>query len=322
MKKCQLLSVLIAILLMLFGCGAQRKEAGASTTSSEATSVIQTADLQQKLCFSVVTSENPGYTVISREELGGNTDAYLAYSDLAEVNILMDGRYVPLAESIRDGEITIPELFAFARMDSKKGFCQEEYKSEHGLTHFAYTYPECELLLVYDVYETPSGQQKLIEEVYISAISDRPQNMSHIYVDEDNEWGYFIDREDWGLDFEVSSASPTQIILNVTQHGGQQMGELFVENYRLYPMDQSETAGKVHGSIGQSKSDSDGLPIAIGMDTSGQITIDWSTTVGTLDAGNYYIKLSISDSYDQSKVHPLMTNYYDKQSYNISFTIP
>lgn len=260
--------------------------------------------------------------MISQEELGGNTDAYLAYCNLAEVNIFLDGEYFPLAEAIRRGNITVPEIFAFARMDSQNGFCEESCQSEHGLAHFSYTYPECELQLAYDVLETPSNDQQLIEEIYICAGPDNGRNQSHFYVDESSEWGYFVDREDWGLNFEVFSAAPTQIVLDVTQQGGQQMGELVIESYSLYAQDKNIEADKKSGPIGQAWTDAEGLPIPILMDAAGQITIDWTSVAGTLNAGNYYVKLTVSDIYDQSKVHPLMTNYYDRQSYNIAFAVP
>lgn len=313
MRKHQLISMLIALLLVLSGCVGTHEETGTSTAPTEVQSVTQ------KLQFSVVPSENPGFTLISQEELGGATEAYLAYADLSEVSILMDGKFTPLPETIREGGITVPELFAFARMDSKNGFCQETYESEHGLTHFTYTYPECQLLLAYDVYETPSGRQELIEEIYILASTDHERNASHFYVDNGSEWRYFVDREDWGLDFTVSEVTPTQITLDVTQKGGQQIGELVMDGYSLYRQD--ETPDGNPGFIGQSMADDEGLPIAILMNGSGQITVDWSAAVGALDAGDYYIKLSIADLYDQEQVHPLMENYYDKQSYNIAFSI-
>lgn len=329
MRKYQLIFFLIALMLALSGCARHQKEMETSAAGSEMPSTVHAAtnpdestNPQPLMQFSVAASENPGYRVISQEELGGNTDAYLAYYNLAEVNLLLDGGYLPLPEAIRRGNITVPEIFAFARMDSQNGFCEETYQSEHGLAHFSYTYPECELLLAYDVLETPSGDRQLIEEIYICAGSDNWRNQSHFYVDENSEWGYFVDREDWGLDFEVSSASPTQIVLDVTQQGGQQMGELVIEHYYLFSKDKNTAADEKSDFIGQAAKDAEGLPIPILMDASGQITIDWSAAVGTLNAGNYYVKLIVSDSYDQLKVHPLMVNYYDKQGYNIAFEIP
>lgn len=323
MRKHQRIAVLTVLMLVLSGCAGSQKEMELPPASGEMLSAVHaTANPEPRMQFSVAASEEPGYTVISQEELGGNTDAYLAYWNLTEVNIFWAGEYIPLAEAIRKGDISAPEIFAFARMDSQNGFCEEHYQSERGLTHFSYTYPECELLLAWDIYETPDGDQQLIEEIYICAGSDNWRNQSHFYVDKSSEWGYFVDREDWGLDFEVSSAAPTQIVLDVTQQGGQQLGELVIESYSLYSQDENAAADKKPGPIGQAWTDAEGLPIPILMDAAGQITIDWTSAAGTLNTGNYYVKLTVSDIYDQSKVHPLMTNYYDKQSYNIAFALP
>lgn len=313
MRKHFLPVILIAILLAMCGCAGEQEvqiqgTAGAGEESSE-----------EMLRFSVTALEEPGYTVISQEER--KTDAYIAYLDLAEVAVHIDGADIPLAEAIREEKLTVPEILAFARRDARNGFCRETYVSEHGLTHFSYTYPECEVQIAYDVYETPDGNQTLIEEIYILAITDQKRTISHTYVDEESPWGYFLDREDWGLAFEVSSVSPTQITLDYSQQGGQQIGELFVEEYILYPMEDDGAPAKAPGYLGKSKESSGGLPIPLPSDTLGQITIDWSDTAGTLAPGEYYLKLSLSDSYEESDVHPLMENYYDRQSYHVAFSI-
>ncbi len=189
------------------------------------------------------------------------------------------------------------------------------------MTHFSYTYPECALHLTYDVYETPDGKQTLIEELYVSDITDHQRTISYFYVDNESEWGYLLDREDWGITFEVSDTSPTQITLDYTQQGGQQIGDLVIESYFLYPAETNGSPDNTPGYIGWAKANSEGLPIPLLRDTSGQITMDWSVICGSLDPGNYHLKLSISDIYEEFEVHPLMANFYDKQSYYIAFSI-
>ncbi len=315
MRRYILTAVLIALLAALCGCtGTQDAQGSEPTAANEDAS-------QQKLQFSVVEAEEPGYTVVSREELGGNINTGLTYGQLTEVNIAWDGEIIPLAEAIREGKLTAPELFAFARMDAQNGFCQENYVSEHGLTHFSYTYPECVLELAYDVYETPDGNQTLIEGICIYALTAHEGNVSHFYVDEKSEWGYFLDRENWGLTFEVSDVSPTQITLGYTQRQGQEIGELLLEDYLLFPAGASWEPGKGPGFIGKYKKGPQWQPIPILSDTSGQITIDWSADAGTLEPGDYYIKMTLSDVYEESEVPPLTVNYHDKQSYNIAFTV-
>ena len=214
--------------------------------------------------------------------------------------------------------LTVPELFAFARMDAQNGFCQESYISEHGLTHFCYAYPECELWIAYDVYETPDGGQTLINEIYIYNIDNSQKPLDITYVDEDNEWGYFLDREDWGLTFAVISASPTQITVNYSQQQGQEIGELSVTDFSLYSR---SAPGTLDTYLGQFNFAREGHPISIQSDGSSQITFDWTDIAGALEPGEYYIKAIVVDTYDESAVHPLMDNFYDKQSYHIVFSV-
>lgn len=314
MRKHIILSV---VLIALFAalCGCARTQVPKATAPAAADAIIS----QQKLAFSVTPAEEERYTVLSREELGGKTDADVSYRGFAEVCVRVGGVEIPLAEAIRDNRLTVPEIFAFARMDAENGFCQEEFFSEHGLTHFSYTYPECVLQLAYDVYETPNGNQTLMEEVYIA---DRRRDESHVYVDENSEWGYFLDREDWGLTFKVSHVSPTQITLDCTQRGGQQIGELLIDDYLLFPAEASVDPDQAPSYIGNYRKGSEWQPISISPGASGPITIDWSASAGTLEPGDYYLQLDIFDIYEESEVHPLMVNYYDKQRYNIAFSIP
>ncbi len=314
MKKYILTTVIIILLIFISGCG--------KDSNAGAEKLTPAADLsaEQKLKISATETDKSG-TLIPSEELGKNDNLTIAYSGLAEVKVNLDGVEVPLEEAIRDEKLTLPEILAFARKDAQNGICKEEYTSEHGVTHFVYTYPECELHLTYDVYETPDGKQTLIEELYVYNITDNQRSISHFYVDEESEWGYFLDRENWGLSFEVIDASPTQITLDCTQNGGQQIGDLVIESYFLYASKSDEAADGAPKYIGWAKPSAEGLPISIPMDASGQITLDWTDIAGTLAPGSYYICLSIFDVYEESQVHPLMENYYDRQSYYIPFSV-
>lgn len=329
MKKTILFVVMLTSLIALSGCTKGNiLESTEVAVDIETSTVVETTIIQeeptnseQKLIFSVVASETPGYTVVSSEELAGKTDIDIAYLNLAEVNIRISEKDISLPEAIRTGVLSIPEIFAFARIDAQNGFCKEGFVSLHGLNHFSYIYPECELYLTYDVLETPSGEQKLIEEIYICDISDGQRSSNYFYVDEESEWGYFLDREDWGLTFELLTVTPEQITLDYTQQGGQQIGDLFIDGYTLYPQEKKEETDNGPDYIGRSKRNAAGFPIPITMNSSGKITIDWMSTIGTLEPGNYYIQLNVTDIYAEEAVHPLMENYHDKQSYHITFSL-
>lgn len=116
MKKYQLAITAIVLLAALTGCTASQETAG---TDSAAASETSPTDLEtsaptvegtssQKLQFSVVESEGPGYTVISQEELGEKTGTEIVYGDLKEVKLAWDGQTIPLAQAIRGGKLTVP----------------------------------------------------------------------------------------------------------------------------------------------------------------------------------------------------------------------
>lgn len=324
MKKSLLTVAVLALLVTLIGCTRSQKAGDAAETSpTTLETTTQTKDItpQQRLQFSVVEAEDPGYTVVSQEELGEKTGTEIVYGDLKEVNLTWDGQTISLAQAIREEKLTVPEIFAFARLDAQNGFCQESYISEHGLTHFCYTYPEWELRIAYDIYETPDGQQTLIDELCVYNISEGYHNVSYIYVDEDSQWGYFLDREDWGLTFEVANVTPTQITVNYSQKQSQEVGALTLDGYILCPMDEENNLDSGPNYIAMSRMDTPGLPISLLSDSSGQFTIDWGDTAGALEPGEYYLKVTVSDNFDPTQVHPLIEKFHDKQSYHIVFTV-
>ena len=330
MRKYRLAITTIALLAALTACTTSQETAGTDSTAPSETSptVLETfvptveGAPSQKLQFSVVESEAPGYTVISQEELGEKTGTEIVYGDLKEVNLTWDGQTISLAQAIREEKLSTPEIFAFARLDAQNGFCQESYISEHGLTHFCYTYPEWELRIAYDIYETPDGQQTLIDELCVDNISEGYHNVSYIYVDEDSQWGYFLDREDWGLTFEAANVTPTQITVNYAQKQSQEVGALTLDGYILCPMDEENNLDSGPNYIAMSRRDTPGLPISLLSDNSGQFTIDWGDTAGALEPGEYYLKVTVSDNFDPTQVHPLIEKFHDKQSYYILFTVP
>ncbi len=311
MKKIQFTVLTLILLISVLGCAGKPRENPPETVPPAG----------QKLLLWVVESEESCQTLVPPEELGENTSLTLVYSNLSEVSVQLDSGEVPLAHAIRDGFLTLPEILGLAQTDARQGYCEESYVSEHGLTHFSYRYPQYELHLTYDLYETPDGRQTLIQELYVSDVADHYRSHDYFYPDPESEWGYLLDREDWGLDFTVADVTPGQITLDCTQQGGQQIGTFQIEDYLLFPMEPDTASDGGPGYLAWIKPNSDGLPVSIPMNASSQITLDWSSIAGQLAPGSYYVHLSVSDIYDESAVHPLMENFTDKQSYKIAFTI-
>lgn len=133
------------------------------------------------------------------------------------------------------------------------------------------------------------------------------------YVDKSSSWGYFIDREDWGLAFTVAEASPTEITMDYTHEKNQEIGDLWLEDFTLYAYDAD--SGKQNYLTRVALTD------GIGLTENGSFALSWAEAYEALEPGTYVIQTTVSDHYDPDEVHPLMENFYDKQSYHITFAI-
>ena len=299
MKKFLILLTSIALLCSLCGCtGSASKESG------------------QKLKFSVVPTEEIGFIKIP-DEKKGSEKAELVYQNLSEVNITLAGKTEPLADAIGSGKITGAEIFAYARMDAEAGYCKEGYTSEQGLTRFVYTYPEYALEMVYDIFEGSEGKNVLINEITVADSTQSLFDSDSFYVDESSRWGYFLDREDWGLEFTVKTVTPESLTVTYTQKQTQELGELTCEDYIMF----AEVEGARDEFVTQTGRDAPGFPIAITSDGSGEITFDWSKMAGKLNPGTYYVRIGLRDNYDPEKVPTNVTKRYSKQSYCVEFTV-
>lgn len=299
MKKFLILLTSIALLCSLYGCtGSASKESG------------------QKLKFSVVPTEEIGFIKIP-DEKKGSEKAELVYQNLSEVNITLSGKTEPLEDAIRTGKITGAEIFAYARMDAEAGYCKEGYTSEQGLTRFVYTYPEYALEMVYDIFEGSEGKNVLINEITVADSTQSLFDSDNFYVDESSRWGYFLDREDWGLEFTVKAVTPESLTVTYTQKQAQELDELTCEDYIMF----AEVEGARDEFVTQTGRDAPGFPIAITSDGSGEITFDWSKMAGKLNPGTYYVRIGIRDNYDPEKVPANVTKRYSKQSYCVEFTV-
>ena len=124
----------------------------------------------------------------------------------------------------------------------------------------------------------------------------------------DPETGRFLNEEDWGLTFELSNVTSHGVTVTCTQSGGQQIGQLKINNY--------------HVVVPGDWTDIQDCEVELTMDGTCQFTIDWSKCYGELPSGTYYLMLSVYDIYDESQLHPFMDNFQDWQLHDIEFTIP
>ena len=271
------------------------------------------AEPQQHLRLSVSFDDDADYVEYTSDELGGNFSEKLIYNfNITSVTIDIDGQSMPLNEALRDGFITEEEIFCDARLDAREGFCEETYESLNGLTNFTFAYPDYNIRLLYDIYESPSGEQRLISEMVVYE-KDTGLAPCHLFVDD--ETGEIYDLEDWGLSFEITEVSPTGMTIRCTHSGGQQIGQLEATGYYL-------SSNELFLLLNDGSESSPPMDNVVFKDDDvTEFTLDWAEPYGQLSSGEYRIMLYVHDVYDESQKHPLMRNFYDTQIYNLDFTI-
>lgn len=271
---------------------------------------------QRHLRISATVNADAGFTNIPLEQ--GNYKE-LSLLNLENVTIDLDGAVMTLEDALREGRVTAEQLVAWARLDASQGLCNEVAKSKNGLTEFTYRYPKYGYTLrsVYDLFEAPNGRQYLIADVSIYAASTEPRYR----LPADEQTGYPIDYEDWGLTFEISQVDRTGLTIACTQSGGQQLGTLEVQAQWLERKNPDTLAWE---NVEEAQTGTPWAPPANGLLTMGgtsSLFFDFAGPFGSLPAGDYMLTVEIADHYDEAEVHPLTRNYRDIQWYCIEFTI-
>lgn len=85
---------------------------------------------------------------------------HLTYYGVQDVTVTLDGRTMPLEQALSEQRLTLDALITQVRQDARQGICQEDSRSDQGLTRFVYRYPDFDLLYIHDLYETPKGKQE------------------------------------------------------------------------------------------------------------------------------------------------------------------
>lgn len=260
----------------------------------------------QRLNITVIQDKSVPPVNVPMDEIDPGNQASLTYIDLKEVSLKTAQREKPLEAAIQDGDISVEEISAYARLDARNGFCTEHKSSLHGLTHFIYVYPQYKLYATYDLYETPDGKQNLINEL---TFASRNSNLTFDYEE--------LDQEDWGLTFAVSHADENSVTIDCTQKGGQQAGTLILDYFHIYLEDYSEV--KPEKNITGTEDFQPKIPLP--MNASDSFTIRWENLYGALPKGKYRMDLHVQDEYDKNKLHPLQNKFHDSQRYWVSFEV-
>ena len=302
--------ILAAAVLMLSAC----EKAPAQV---QATKSVTDADPVQALIITAQPDEE-NWQRFSAQELSGNFSNGLNIKYLKNVEITVDGQSLPLEEAFKLGKISEEEICFSAREDARNGFCKETFESVHGVASFTYEYPEYNLMLIHDVYETPDGKQHLINlmTVYSPRSSDGyTLHQEGPYWHFLNDEGFIMDKEEWGLAFSAKDVSPTGLVLESTQANGQQTGQLVIVEYDIRdgerPLDFLDSSAQLRS-----------VELLVTLNGSGEYKLDWTDVYGPLSAGEYTLSLGVTDRFDAATVHPLIQNFTDYQWFDVSITIP
>lgn len=301
MKSRRILSIigltLAAVLLLGIGFAIGRND------EKKTVLVAPTESTAPRLIISAVHADSEYTSEKIQQTNDGTSDLDFCCIGLTDVTIDLGGNVMDLGNALREGKTSLSEISFLAQSDSQSGFCTEGWKSKNGLAEFRYSYPDFDLWIVDDIYETPDGLQHLIRGI---TLCQPGSDVAFLH----NE----LDQEDWGIEFSVAEASQTEITLNYTQSGGQVLGQLMTYGYAISRLNPMEGIALLDNAPLQEQK-------PIFMNGQGTLCLDIETYFGALPAGQYGMYLYLQDAYNEEDVPPLTRNYHDVQCYWIEFTV-
>ena len=301
MKSRRILSIigltLAAVLLLGIGFAIGRND------EKKTVLVAPTQSTAPRLIISAVHADSEYTSEKIQQTNDGTSDLDFCCIGLTDVTIDLGGNVMDLGNALREGKTSLSEISFLAQSDSQSGFCTEGWKSKNGLAEFRYSYPDFDLWIVDDIYETPDGLQHLIRGI---TLCQPGSDVAFLH----NE----LDQEDWGIEFSVAEASQTEITLNYTQSGGQVLGQLMTYGYAISRLNPMEGIALLDNAPLQEQK-------PISMNGQGTLCLDIETYFGALPAGQYGMYLYLQDAYNEEDVPPLTRNYHDVQCYWIEFTV-
>jgi hypothetical protein len=301
MKSRRILSIigltLAAVLLLGIGFAIGRND------EKKTVLVAPTESTAPRLIISAVHADSEYTSEKIQQTNDGTSDLDFCCIGLTDVTIDLGGNVMDLGNALREGKTSLSEISFLAQSDSQSGFCTEGWKSKNGLAEFRYSYPDFDLWIVDDIYETPDGLQHLIRGI---TLCQPGSDVAFLH----NE----LDQEDWGIEFSVAEASQTEITLNYTQSGGQVLGQLMTYGYAISRLNPMEGIALLDNAPLQEQK-------PISMNGQGTLCLDIETYFGALPAGQYGMYLYLQDAYNEEDVSPLTRNYHDVQCYWIEFTV-
>ena len=297
-RSLSIISLILAAVLLLgigFAIGRNDEKKNVLVAPTESTA--------PRLIISAVHADSEYTSEKIQQTNDGTSDLDFCCIGLTDVTIDLGGNVMDLGNALREGKTSLSEISFLAQSDSQSGFCTEGWKSKNGLAEFRYSYPDFDLWIVDDIYETPDGLQHLIRGI---TLCQPGSDVAFLH----NE----LDQEDWGIEFSVAEASQTEITLNYTQSGGQVLGQLMTYGYAISRLNPMEGIALLDNAPLQEQK-------PISMNGQGTLCLDIETYFGALPAGQYGMYLYLQDAYNEEDVPPLTRNYHDVQCYWIEFTV-
>ena len=279
MKSRRILSIigltLAAVLLLGIGFAIGRND------EKKTVLVAPTESTAPRLIISAVHADSEYTSEKIQQTNDGTSDLDFCCIGLTDVTIDLGGNVMDLGNALREGKTSLSEISFLAQSDSQSGFCTEGWKSKNGLAEFRYSYPDFDLWIVDDIYETPDGLQHLIRGI---TLCQPGSDVAFLH----NE----LDQEDWGIEFSVAEASQTEITLNYTQSGGQVLGQLMTYGYAISRLNPMEGIALLDNAPLQEQK-------PISMNGQGTLCLDIETYFGALPAGQYGMYLYLQDAYNE-----------------------
>lgn len=229
------------------------------------------------------------------QQLNGRNSAAITLHGIQGVSVAVGSKHVDLISALSDGRLSVEYLVAQAFLDARNGVCERVALSQNGVNLFRFLYPNFDLCVTWDVYESALGEDAAVFSVdfylpgqSVSATVDR-----FLY----REDGTSIDtqQKDWGLTFTLTEATAKGVTFRATQNGGQEAGALSIERYHIYRLtsDGSEEVGFTCTMEEEAQ-----LRKSYSLPQNGEstVSIEWEDIYGSLSEGNYELHLIVEDA--------------------------
>lgn len=286
MKKILCAVLCLALLLLAAGCGST----GLKT--------------EWKLS---VEDNREAYLYYPGSVLGGKLNPGMDYQYVRNVQIQLGRDSVPLEEAIRDGKITIQQMYAQACKDAEEGICTLTRLSQNGVTNNIFCYPEFQINIVDDLLEH-DGQDIPVAYLAVSGANQTPNTIDGW----DSQRKSPRVKEDWGMSFDAVFSDGSLSVV-VHQADGMQQGTLTVENAAIidqYPFALADENGNVR------LTQLEGTALAMGGETN--LEINLAEFLGQEpEKESYALNVCIEDCVSSGQT----PKHQSSQYYSIPFTV-